>query len=323
MKNYNFIQRLLHDLLLKTNFMKKSLYEIEKKIFLDKNNRVDENKHVFISGLPRSGTTSLLNFLYNSNNFTSLTYEHMPFVLSPNLFSKIKINDNFEKIERPHKDGIFYDLKSPESFDEIFFSTFTEKLIEDELVNFISLVLMKKKNKRYLSKNNLNYKRIDLIQKILPNSFFLITYRDPLQHAFSLYNQNLNFIEIQKKDDFARRYMNYLGHQEFGNNHKPWNKSNLYYDVNTLNYWLEQWLIFYKDIVKNHVNRKNLYFLRCESFTDNDYANRIMDKLEINKKPLPQFKTSNKKIKLNYDKDLHNMTKEIYNKFDDFKKNII
>ena len=41
--------------------------------------------HIFITGLPRSGTTSLLNFLYSSNQYASLTYRNMPFVLSPNL----------------------------------------------------------------------------------------------------------------------------------------------------------------------------------------------------------------------------------------------
>ena len=177
----------------------------------------------------------------------------MPFVLAPNLFSKVKFNAHLQKTERPHKDGIYYDLKSPEAFDEIFFSTFEDEIIKNELINFISLVVMNKKNMRYLSKNNLNYKRINLIQEILPNSIFLITFRDPIQHAFSLYNQNLNFVKIQNKNDFVRRYMNYLGHNEFGKNHKSWNKPNLYKDVNTLNYWLEQWLIFYNNIIEKYI----------------------------------------------------------------------
>ena len=38
-------------------------------------------EHVFITGLARSGTTILLNALYKSNIFASLTYSDMPFVL--------------------------------------------------------------------------------------------------------------------------------------------------------------------------------------------------------------------------------------------------
>ena len=36
MENYNFYQRFLHDLVLGNNFIKKSLYELEKVIYLKK-----------------------------------------------------------------------------------------------------------------------------------------------------------------------------------------------------------------------------------------------------------------------------------------------
>ena len=86
MQNYSFIQRTLHDLLLSNSFLKKSLYEIEKMIFLkNKSSKLEKEKHIFISGLPRSGTTALLNFLYSTNKFTSLTYRNMPFIMAPNL----------------------------------------------------------------------------------------------------------------------------------------------------------------------------------------------------------------------------------------------
>ena len=60
MQNYNFIQKLLHDIVLSNKFINKSLFEIEKLIKLKKNN-IDKNSHIFITGLPRSGTTILLN----------------------------------------------------------------------------------------------------------------------------------------------------------------------------------------------------------------------------------------------------------------------
>ena len=200
MDNYNFLHKALHDLVLSNNFFKKSIYEVEKIFFLKNNREVIENeKHIFISGLPRSGTTILLNFLYETNCFNSLTYENMPFIMAPNLFSKIPKKKNIIKKERMHRDGIYYDLKSPEAFDEIFFSTFDENKIKEELVNFVTLILKNKNGIRYLSKNNLNYKRIDLIQNIFPNSIFLIPFREPIQHAYSLFNQHKLFIKIQNK----------------------------------------------------------------------------------------------------------------------------
>ena len=89
-----------------------------------------------------------------------------------------------------------------------------------------------------------------LINSIFPNSIFLIPIREPLQHANSLLNQHLHFSQLQKEDDFIRRYMNYLGHNEFGLNHKPWNDPIHYQDHGKIDYWLEQWFLFYKDFIK-------------------------------------------------------------------------
>ena len=87
MQNYNTIQKFLHDFVLRKKFINKSLFEIEKIIYL-KNKDIKNQPHVFITGLPRSGTTSLLNFLFSSDKYASLTYNNMPFILSPN-FSKL------------------------------------------------------------------------------------------------------------------------------------------------------------------------------------------------------------------------------------------
>ena len=87
MHNYSNIQKFLHDFVLGKKIINKSLFELEKIIYL-KDIDIKNQLHVFISGLPRSGTTSLLNFLISSGEYASLTYNNMPFVLSPN-FSKL------------------------------------------------------------------------------------------------------------------------------------------------------------------------------------------------------------------------------------------
>ena len=84
MINYNFLTKFIHDFVLGNKLIKKSLFEIEKIIYLKKVN-FKLNKHVFISSLPRSGTTILLNSLYTSGSFASLKYSNMPFITSPNL----------------------------------------------------------------------------------------------------------------------------------------------------------------------------------------------------------------------------------------------
>jgi len=316
MQNYSKIQKFLHNFVLSKKFINKSLFEIEKIIYL-KNIQIKDQTHIFITGLPRSGTTSLLNFLYSSNQYASLTYKSMPFVLSPN-FSRLFHKKNITKKERIHGDGITYDINSPEAFDEFFFSTDNE-FIKNELLNYLQLISLSQNKTKYLSKNNLNYKRVDLIHSILPNSIFLIPIREPLQHSYSLLNQHLHFSQLQKEDDFIRRYMNYLGHNEFGLNHKPWNNPINYQDHNKIDYWLEQWFLFYKNIYNKYQSSKNCYFVLYEKLTSTNYIKALLEKInltECKNIDLYYFKNSNKKkINIDFSNSVYEDAKKVYNCF--------
>lgn len=297
MQNYNLIQKFLHDIVLGKDFINKSLFELEKILYYKVKN-IEDNSHIFITGLPRSGTTSLLNFIYSSGEFGSLKYSNMPFIFSPN-FSKLFNKNNIKKKERLHMDGISFDLNSPEAFDEVFFRN-NDMFIKDELIKYLNLILLSENKDKYLSKNNLNYKRIDLISSILKNSIFLIPIREPLQHSFSLLNQHLHFKKLQKNDDFIRRYMNYLGHNEFGFNHKAWNKPIYFHDNNSINYWLEQWFMFYNDIVLNVKSHENCKLIIYEELYKKEYVKNLIKEINLEnytKLNLNFFKCSNKKIK--------------------------
>ena len=321
MQNYSGVQKFLHDFVLSKKFVNKSLFEIEKILYL-KEKKITNQSHIFITGLPRSGTTILLNFLFSSNEYASLTYKNMPFILSPN-FSKLFNKKNILRKERLHGDGIDYDINSPEALDEIFFNN-DEEFIKNELVNYIQLILVSENKDKYLSKNNLNYKRIDLIHSILPHSIFLIPIREPLHHAYSLLNQHLHFSQLQQENDFIRRYMNYLGHNEFGLDHKPWNNSIHFKDLNNINYWLEQWRLFYQNILKNYQTYNNCFFVIYEELTNPNYVKMLLEKInfyQTEKLNLNYFKNSNKKeIDVDYAKDAYNNAKDIYI---DFKHNKI
>ncbi len=316
MQNYSNIQKFLHDFILSKKFINKSLFEIEKIIFL-KNNDIKDQSHVFITGLPRSGTTSLLNFIYSSDLYASLTYRNMPFILSPH-FSKFLNKKNTLKKKRMHDDGIDYDINSPEALDEVFFKN-GQEFINNELINYIKLILISEKKKRYLSKNNLNFKRIDLIKSLIPNSIFLIPLREPLQHAYSLLHQHLHFSQLQKKDDFVKRYMNYLGHNEFGIDHKSWNNPINFNDFNNINYWLEQWFLFYQNIFKKYQTNTNCFFIVYEELTNSNYLKMLLEKLNLSKTDKIQlnfFKNSNKnKIDINYSSSMYKSGLELYTKF--------
>ena len=313
MNYYNFLQKQLHLITLGNKLIKKSLFEIEKNIFLKKDN-LNNSKHIFITGLPRSGTTSLLNFFYSTSEYASFTYSDMPFILAPNLFSKFSRNKKIKKKERIHNDGILYDQNSPDSFDEVLFLTLNDNDAMNNYTNLISLILRKYTKNKYLSKNNNNYKRIKEILVKFPKSSILIPYRNPLQHANSLISQHLMFSEKQKSDYFILQYMNLLGHFEFGNNHKSWFKPVEYNNFNEINYWIEQWYLFYT-YLRNDLSSKNsnVFFINYENLCrDNSSKKKLLDKFNIKKETKFNFIFSEKEIKHNFDKGLLDKCNEIY-----------
>ena len=219
-----------------------------------------------------------------------------------------------------HADGVKFNINSPEALDEVFFNNSNE-FIKNELINYIQLILITMNRDIYLSKNNLNYKRIDLIYSILPNSFFLIPVREPLQHANSLLNQHLNFSKLQKKDDFIRRYMNYLGHNEFGLNHKPWNNSINHQNPEKIDYWLEQWCLFYQNLLDKYKFHKNCYFIIYEELVNSNYLKTLLKNLNFDKienMNLDYFKNSNKQlINKEYSLGIYKSATEIFNNIKD------
>ena len=95
-------------------------FDLERSIFLDNSFPVKDN-HVFVAALARAGTTSLLTAIHDSEEFASLTYADMPFVLAPNLWDKLNPTTRHkEEQERVHGDGIKVSTNSPEAFEEVF-----------------------------------------------------------------------------------------------------------------------------------------------------------------------------------------------------------
>ena len=139
MNNYSYFQKLLHKIALSSNFIREVFFDLEKSFFLKKDCKIG-GEHVFVSGMARSGTTILLNAIYNTKDFASLTYRDMPFVLSPNIWAKFfKSSIIMEKKERAHKDGIKININSPEAFEEVFWKTFPHHQPDasTEFTNFI------------------------------------------------------------------------------------------------------------------------------------------------------------------------------------------
>jgi hypothetical protein len=314
MNNYSWFQQKLHQLALSSKFMREAMFDIESSTTTI--NKTEDN-HVFVSGLARSGTTILLNAIYESDEFASLSYKDMPFILAPNLWSKLSPNKkDIDLVERAHGDGIKVSTESPEAFEEVFWMTFAEddKDTKEKFKHYVRLINQKYHKKRYLSKNNQNIRRLELISEIFPHSKILIPFRDPFQHSYSLLSQHKRFIGDSKKDNFISKYMKWIGHTEFGPNYIPIHDKNLCFkDDLTINHWLEQWYLTYKSCFENLKNNKNVNFICYEKLCSlEEYWLEISKILNIKEAYNFEFKESNKVISLEMDEDIAHKSLNLY-----------
>ncbi len=267
MSKYSKIEKLLHKLYLSNHFISKSSLEIEELLFGSQIKRVEIDQYIFVTGLARSGTTFLTNKIYETSDYASLQYSNMPFLFLPNLW---KNNKEITSKERAHQDGIIINSQSPEEFDEYFWKVFLlnsyvkkglhphpiSQSILQKYLTYISLICLSKNKKRYLSKNNNNILRLDSLSKV-KNSKIIILYRNPLEHASSLMKMHNKFMKMQREDVFVKQYFDFLGHYEFGLNHKPFLLTEYFlkekekYSLSDINYWLLNWINYYSYLLKN------------------------------------------------------------------------
>jgi len=320
MNNYSWLQQKLHHVALSSKFIREVSFIVESWT-MQKKPHIDNN--IFIAGLARSGTTALLNALYKSNNFATLCYQNMPFILAPNLWTKLSSlsNQHNHSIDRAHDDGIKISIKSPEAFEEVFWMTFDEgdDVTRDKFKIYIQLINQNKNKNRYLSKNNQNVKRLELISNIFPQSKILILVRDPLQTSYSLLSQHRRFIDASIEDDFISNYMKWIGHTEFGPNYIPLHQNNLIYrNPLYFNHWLEQWYLTYHTLLNNFKDKNNIYFICYEKLClSKSYWNDLLSKLSVNKKYNFKFIESRKDINLEIDTSLRKKASSLYLKLFD------
>ena len=117
-RDSSYLVQVLHHLVLGNRFIPELLHDIEKFIYRKKIRDISKNRHVFINGLARSGSTILMRSIFDTKEFSALTYRDMPFIVSPNIWNKVSKKFKKQKaIERLHGDNILIDLDSPEQLE--------------------------------------------------------------------------------------------------------------------------------------------------------------------------------------------------------------
>ena len=296
-KNYNFVDKTLHHLAFSGSVIRNIISDLETSLYKKELSNVESNNEVFVSGLPRSGTTLVLELLYKSNEFSTFSYRHMPFLYSPLLWKKLSspFSKTAESVERAHGDGMEVSFDSPEAFEEAIWLSYLEdnyvgsdhlkplslKTTSSKFARNFQLIIKKLlletgndgKVKRYISKNNANCSRVSVIQKLFPTATLIMPFREPLAHIGSLMKQHRQFCELHDEDKFSQHYMRWLGHFDFGENFKPINfnqwldslsQSPNYGDEN---FWLEYWIAAYTDMLSNR--QSNVHLLDFDKLLQN------------------------------------------------------
>ncbi|MEM1057662.1 MAG: sulfotransferase [Verrucomicrobiota bacterium] len=266
--DYSGSSKMLHKLALNPAVAEMS-FDLERKLHGRDAPDAARGRHVFVCGLARAGTTILMRELYATGEFGSLTYRDMPFVLAPNLWRGLwqKSAKKHASAARAHDDGLEHGFDSPEALEEVFWriqagGDYLEKdrlqpmdaneETVDALRAYIGVILKATGKPRYLSKNNNSILRLGSVAKAFPESRILVPYRDPRQHAFSLFKQHRHFQQMHQEDPFALQYMRWLAHHEFGADHRPFRfqpEEELPGNPESFDYWVTLWCQVYEHLL--------------------------------------------------------------------------
>lgn len=332
--DYSYWSKLLHSLILDNRNLGKFLFKREVK--KARNDKVIAKKpFVIVSGLARAGTTALTNLLFDEMIFHSISYANVPFLLAPKSWKKIYNPRESKKKERAHGDQVLFSENSIEALEEYFFKVFLNDsyIKENHLVKhdvsedllgkyYMYQDLFKQKSDTiYLAKNNNFLLRYESFVKHNNQFKLVLIFRNPIDHAKSLMNQHKKFLIKQKEDDFVLKYMNWLGHYEFGLNQKYF----LFgaevacdkYKQSDLNYWLAIWLNYYS-YVNRLLNTHDIHLVHYEDLLkEPDGLKRALGislGIELKREPQEKFRPKmpvQDKL-LEADHDLLEKTDEIY-----------
>lgn len=308
---YSALERALHRVAFQTWSAQVALSGIEEQLFKARLAGIEVKKPVFVTALPRAGTTLLLELFVALGEFASHCYRDMPFVLIPMLWDRFAAAFRQSDLprERAHGDGMLVNVDSPEAFEEVVWRAFwpqhyqTDHIIpwgddknpefSDFLLSHVRKIIALRRNEsailatpRYVSKDNLNIARIKVVQRNFPDAVILVPFRHPLQHAASLLHQHLNFLEIHGQDSFARNYMAAIGHYDFGDNLRPvdfdgWFTSAQQLNPKTASFWIRYWVAAYGYLLKQAGDR--VCFLSYEALCERPMQSleRLSDLVEI------------------------------------------
>lgn len=307
---HSWAERALHRVAFASVQAQMGLADLGRRAFRRQMQAVTPGPPVFVTALPRAGTTVLLDVLASCAEFASPIYRDLPFVLCPLLWHRLsrRFQRTASPRERFHGDGILVSHDSPEAFEEVIWRAFFpehygarsirpwascrhaefEEFFAAHRHEVVTLRgLAGKPARRYVSKNNGNIARVPALLEMLPEATVLLLFRDPLQHAHSLLEQHLRFCALHDRDPFARRYMRDIGHFDFGRNLLPIDFDGWLGDsrgerpaADGLAFWLDYWTATYRQLLRVPAHPR-IAFVAFEELAEPACHERLVAQLAI------------------------------------------
>jgi len=290
LNDYSTLDRLLHRLAFSHASVQFAAADCEAAALGSAFRGLPAERPIFVTSLPRAGTTIILSALSRLPQLGTHLYRDMPFVMAPLLWSRLsgRMQKASELRERAHGDGLRISADSPEAFEEVIWRAFwpgkyrpdgielwtaddenlqANAFLRDHFRKIVALRCgARAAGGRYLSKNNANIARVDYLAASMPDATILVPLRRPLDHAASLLLQHRNFLALHGRDRFAARYMADIGHYEFGELHRPilfpgFAEARRGLTPDGIDYWLAYWIAAFRHLYRN---RDRLIFVSYE-----------------------------------------------------------
>ena len=269
---YGPLDKALHNFAFASPERQRKLADLETSLYRRRLGAGAPTRPVFVTSLPRAGTTILLEALAKHPDFACATYRHMPFPLAPLLWCRFAgaFRKQGGKAERAHADGIMVGLDSPEAFEEVLWMAFWPEHYRAnrirtwgadernaEFERFFrtyqaKIVATRPGASRYLSKNNANIARLPLLEALHPDAVILIPVREPGAQVHSLLRQHRHFSDLHAREPFARQYMESIGHFEFGGALRPIDFAGTALDPaegDSAAFWLRYWIDAFEGVL--------------------------------------------------------------------------
>jgi hypothetical protein len=212
------------------------LGKLETRALADHIEPVAIEQPIYIAGLARAGSTVLLETLARHPDTATQAYRDFPAIFTPylwNWFLDRAEGADGPARERAHGDGIQVTADSPEALEEgiwmaffpdahraghsdVLHETTCAPAFEAFYRDHLRKILWMRHGRRYLAKGNYNVTRMEYLLRLFPDARFVIPVREPEAHVASLMRQHRRFCPLHARQPSTLRYMQRLGHFEFG-----------------------------------------------------------------------------------------------------------